>query len=210
MRQNAAVDVRLVRPGTAEIRASLERKADAPLSFVPDGGPGRGPDGPAPPGFDLDQRRVRLGEGERCFAAAREALRRWRQFDLGWVSLEPADAPVEIGTVVVTRTRLCGLWWLNACRVVAVEDAAPSGDGGGVRRFGVTYATLGGHVERGEERFRVELDPEGAVWYEVTAVSRPGHWLTRLAYPWVRRLQRRFALDSLAAMVRATSAGRTS
>lgn len=199
------MDVRLTRPGTAEVRTFLERKAHAPASFVPAGGPAAGPDSPAPPGFDLDRRRLRLGEGERCFAAACEAVRRWRQFDVGWVTLEPADAPLAVGTVVATRTRLCGLWWLNACRVVAVEDGAAPGDGGGARRFGFTYATLEGHVERGEERFRVELDPNGAVWYEIAAVSRPGHWLTRLAYPWVRRLQSRFALDSLAAMARAAA-----
>jgi uncharacterized protein (UPF0548 family) len=199
-----AMDFRLTRPGTAEVRAFLERKAHAPASFVPAGGPGRGPDGPAPPGFDVDRRRLRLGEGEHCFAAACEAVRRWRQFDLGWVTLEPANAPLEIGTMVATRTRLCGLWWLNACRVVAVEDGATAGEGG-VRNFGFTYATLEGHVERGEERFRVEIDGDGTVWYELAAVSRPGHWLTRLAYPWVRRHQRRFALDSLAAMGRATT-----
>ena len=106
-----------------------------------------------------------------------------------------------VGLMVATRTRVCGLWWLNACRVVALEDGAV----GGRRRFGFAYATLEGHVERGEERFRVELDGDGAVWYELAAVSRPAHWLTRLAYPWVRRLQRRFALDSLDTMARATA-----
>jgi uncharacterized protein (UPF0548 family) len=197
------MEVRVSRPGNAEVRTFLERKADVPASFVPAGGPGSGPDGPAPPGFDLDRRRLRLGEGELCFAAACEAVRRWRQFDLGWVTLEPGDAPLAVGTVVATRTRLCGLWWLNACRVVAVEDGAAEEDGG--RRFGFTYATLEGHVERGEERFRVDLDTDGAVWYDLAAVSRPACWLTRFAYPWMRRLQRRFALDSLAVMARAAA-----
>jgi uncharacterized protein (UPF0548 family) len=200
----STVYARLKRPGEAEVGAFLERQERAPASFVPAAGPGSGPDGPAPPGFDLDRRRRKLGEGERCFAAACAAVRRWRPFDLGWVDLVPADAPLAVGTVVATRTRVCGLWWLNACRVVALEDGAPAEDGGG-RRFGLTYATLEGHVERGEERFRVELGEDGAVWYELAAVSRPAHWLTRLAYPWVRRLQRRFALDSLDAMARATA-----
>lgn len=193
---------RLTRPGPAEVRAFLERQATVPASFVPAAGPGSGPDGPAPAGFDLDRRRRRLGEGERCFAAACAAVGRWRPFDLGWVDLVPAEAPLAVGAVVATRTRVCGLWWLNACRVVALEDGAADGR----RRFGFTYATLEGHVERGEERFRIELDGDGAVWYELTAVSRPAHWLTRLAYPWVRRLQRRFALDSLDVMARATAA----
>jgi uncharacterized protein (UPF0548 family) len=195
------VHARLSRPGDAAARAFVARQAEVPASFAGAAGPGSGPDGPAPPGFDLDRRRLRLGEGERCFAAACDAVRRWRPFDLGWVDLVPADAPFALGTVVATRTRVCGLWWLNACRVVALEDGAV----GGRRRFGFAYATLEGHVERGEERFRIELDESGAVWYELAAVSRPAHWLTRLAYPWVRRLQRRFALDSLDTMARATA-----
>lgn len=187
------------------MHAFVERHREAPASFTPTAGPpGSGPDGPAPPGFDLDRRRRRLGAGERCFAAACEAVRRWRPFDLGWVEVEPADQPPATGLVVATRIPVCGLWWLNPCRVVAVEDRADDGNGGG-RRFGFTYVTLRGHVERGEERFRVELLADGAVWYELAAVSRPAHWLTRLGYPWVRRLQRRFALDSLAAMERATA-----
>jgi uncharacterized protein (UPF0548 family) len=205
MRQNRAMEVSLTRPGTGAARAFVERHARTPASFVPHPGPpGTGPDGPAPPGFDLDRRRVRLGAGEAGFAAACDAVRRWRPFDLGWVELVPADSSLAVGTVVATRIRACGLWWLNPCRVVAVEDETAA-DGVAGRRFGFTYATLEGHVERGEERFRVELDRGGGVWYELAAVSRPAHWLTRIGYPWVRRLQRRFAVDSLAVMARAVA-----
>lgn len=204
MRHNAP-HVRASDPARARRGTRLpEHQGKAPASFVPAAGPGSGPDGPAPPGFDLDRHRWRLGDGEQCFARARDAIRRWRPFDLGWVEIQPADATVAVGTVVATRIRVCGLWWLNACRVVTVEDGAAAGVAG-TRRFGFTYVTLEGHVERGEERFRVEQDGAGAVWYDLAAVSRPAHWLTRLGYPWVRQLQRRFALDSLAAMARATA-----
>jgi uncharacterized protein (UPF0548 family) len=40
------------------------------------------------------------------------------------------------------------------------------------------------------------------VFYEVFAFSRPDHPLVRLAGPLARRIQRRFALDSLQSMVR--------
>jgi len=43
------------------------------------------------------------------------------------------------------------------------------------------------------------------VWYHVCAFSRPDKLLSRLGYPIVRHLQKRFARDSHAAMERATA-----
>jgi len=39
------------------------------------------------------------------------------------------------------------------------------------------------------------------VWYDILAFSRPNQVLTRLGYPLVRRIQKRFAKDSAAAML---------
>src|SRR5262249_16001520 len=65
----------------------------------------------------------------------------------------------------------------------------------------------GGVAERGEageEGFTVEWDEAGsAVWYDILAFSRPQQLLARLGYPFARRLQKRFARDSAAAMRRA-------
>ena len=95
--------------------------------------------------------------------------------------------------------RAIGVWWLNACRVVyAVDEAGP------LSKFGFAYGTLPGHVESGEERFVIEWDRgDDDVWYDIVAFSRPNHVLTRLGYPVVRRLQKRFGRDSAAAMLRA-------
>jgi uncharacterized protein (UPF0548 family) len=55
-----------------------------------------------------------------------------------------------------------------------------------------------------EERFTVEWHAmDDGVWYDLYALSRPGHALVRLAYPFARRLQRRFARDSKRAMMAA-------
>lgn len=72
-------------------------------------------------------------------------------------------------------------------------------------RFGFAYGTLPGHVECGEERFLVECDDDGTVWYDVQAFSRPMHILTKLGYPLVRRLQKRFVRESAEAMRRAAA-----
>lgn len=67
------------------------------------------------------------------------------------------------------------------------------------------YGTLPAHSERGEERFSVELLPDGSVWYELYSFARGGGRLVRAGYPVRRLLQRRFARDSGRAMSRAVS-----
>lgn len=152
-----------------------------------------------PPGHVVDHTRVRLGDGEGVFRAARAALARWDQFRLGWVEAYLSDAALRAGEVVAVVARVLGVWWVNACRVVyAVDDAGP------VTRFGFAYGTLPGHAESGEERFLIEWDrTTDAVWYDILAFSRPRHPLARFGYPLTRRTQRRFARDSAAAVLRA-------
>lgn len=184
----------LVKPSPDVIRRFLARQDGRPFSYAE---VGRSRDAP-PAGYAVDHRRARLGEGQRDFEAACAALRRWEMFHLGWVELCWPDAPIAPGTVVGILASMCGVWWLNACRIVYVIDEA-----GPPRRFGFAYGTLADHVESGEERFSVEWRDDDSVWYDLLAFSRPRHWLARLGYPLTRRTQRRFALDSLAAMTAA-------
>lgn len=57
----------------------------------------------------------------------------------------------------------------------------------------MVYGTLPGHMECGEERFAVTLDADGTVTASMTAFSRPGNLLTRLAGPVGRAVQTRMA-----------------
>ncbi len=149
-----------------------------------------------PAGFVVDHTRIKLGNGEQVFEAAKNAIRRWEHFRLGWVESSSKDIPIEKGQVVGVLARVFGLWCLNACRIVAVVDEI-----GFVSRYGFVYGTLPGHVESGEERFQVEWNrSDDTVWYDILAFSRPNHFLTRLGYPMVRRIQKKFARDSSAAM----------
>ena len=150
----------------------------------------------------VDHTRVWLGRGEEVFRAGREALRRWAQYQLDWVQTWPPDVSIQQGESVVILARSLGLWWLNACRIVyVVEEDEP------VVRFGYGCGTLPGHLGTGEERFLVEWDrEEGGVWYDLLAFSRPYHFLARLGYPYLRRMQKRFGRESAAAMRRAVRA----
>ena len=152
-----------------------------------------------PAGYTVDHHRVRLGRGAEDFARAAESLRRWRMFELGWLQLFWPDTPIRAGSTVAVLARTFGLWSLNACRIVYVlEEDAP------IRRYGFGYGTLAEHAEQGEERFSVEWHSgDDSVWYDILAFSRPNQWLVRAGYPLTRRLQRRFARDSMGAMAAA-------
>lgn len=190
----------LRKPSHDALRRFLAAQTPLPFTYDAVGATATTP----PPGYVVDRTRIKLGEGEAVFRAAVAALRRWAQFGLGWVEAWPPDAPIRAGEVVAVMGRAVGHWWVNACRIVYVEDEA-----GPLTVFGFAYGTLPGHVERGEERFRVEWDQgDDGVWYDILAFSRPRHVLTRLGYPVVRRLQKRFGRDSAAAMLRAVTSER--
>ena len=155
-----------------------------------------------PKGYTVDHNRIRLGEGMPLFERAYAALEAWKMFDLGWVELIHPAEPVAPGQMVLVLAHTFGLYSLSASRVIAMIDT----DDGLIWRRGFHYGTLLHHVERGEERFSVEYHHDDeSVWYDLLAFSMPQHWLARFGYPLSRAAQRRFAVDSKAAMLRAVS-----
>ena len=148
-----------------------------------------------PKGFDHDRNRVLLGRGEEIFRRARSAISQWQHFPTSWTRIVPANAPIATGTTVALVVRALGVWWLNSVRIVYVIDEA-----GPTPRFGFAYGTLPAHVEKGEEQFLVTLDKNDDVCYSISAFSRPRMVAARLGYPIVRRLQRRFVLESFRQM----------
>jgi uncharacterized protein (UPF0548 family) len=99
---------------------------------------------------------------------------------------------------------LPGIDLLFGARVIATFDKQAAGNW----RTGFTYQTLQGHPELGEETFQVEKDlASGRVTVSLRSWSRFGLWLTRLAYPYTRRVQVRAghaALDHLATLATST------
>jgi len=189
-------------PSPQRIARFLDAQRDAPFSYDEVGATRE--DGKAPAGYAIDHNRARLGIGRDTFERAVAALYAWKMFDVGWARLVPTGAPVEVGTTVAVLARHYGFHSLNPCRIsYTIED-----DEGDLVRRGFAYGTLPEHGERGEERFTVEWRSEdGSVFYDLYALSRPNHLLAWLGYPLARRLQRRFARDSLQAMLRATKVG---
>jgi len=189
---------RLFRPSDAALHRLAEEQRALPFTYTAVGATLESAAVPIPSGYNVDRTRRRLGTGDDVFQAAKQAIRAWRHFDMGWVGVFRSDVPIEKNQVAIVVARGLGLWSAHAARIVYVVDEP--------RMFGFAYGTLPGHAEQGEERFLVEQLTDGSIWYDIIAFSRPRHVLAKLAYPLVRRLQKSFGRDSAAAMVRAVEA----
>ena len=188
--------VSLRRPSSEMIRAFLASQSKLGLHLRG----GRCDGERAPDGYAVDHTRIKLGEGEEVFTRAKAALGRWEQFRLGWVEAWPPEAPIRGRR---GRGGRCPRAW------TLVAECLPDRLRRGRSRvrsagIGFAYGTLPDHAGTGEERFLVEWDrANGEVWYDILAFSRPHQFLTRLGYPYMRRVQKRFGKESAAAMLKA-------
>lgn len=186
------------KPDRAFIDEFLSSAALQPFSY-PETGATKGDEGP-PRGYaDSDHNRIVIGNGDADWERAKQAVREWKMFDLGWAGICWPDTPIVEGENVAMMANHLGIWSLNAARIVYTFDE-PS-------RFGFAYGTLADHVECGEERFSVEFGPKTSeVWYDLYSFSRPRHILAQIGYPYARYLQKQFVADSKRAMLRAVQA----
>jgi uncharacterized protein (UPF0548 family) len=181
-------------PTDARIKEFLRSCEEDSFSY-PEVGASRGT---PPKGYNRDHNRMMIGNGPEDFERAKNAIRRWKMFDVPGMRLCYPDTPVEAGRNVAPLARHLGFYSLNSCRIVYVIDEPT--------RFGFAYGTLTEHAEIGEERFIVECDPESSdVWYDIFAFSRPGHLLVKLGYPYGRFKQKQFAAASKEAMKRSVT-----
>jgi len=190
---------RFFKPTDAELLRYIAEQRELPFTYTAVGATLETNGIAIPSDYNVDRTRIRLGSGDADFAAAKDAIRAWKHFEMGWVGIWPAGISIEKGSVAVVLTHSLGLWSAHTARIVYTIDEP--------RRFGFAYGTLPGHAEQGEERFLVEQLDDGSVWYDVIAFSRPRHILAKLSYPLVRRLQKRFGRDTAAAMLRAVQTG---
>ncbi|MFD8211663.1 DUF1990 family protein [Streptomyces sp. NPDC059695] len=138
-----------------------------------------------PAGYHHLRHSTVVGHGRDVFQAAGAAVTTWRMHRASGARVR-ADAgrawpgvhlEVSLGAGPLRLGVPCAVIW------TAYEK----------ERIGFAYGTLTGHAECGEESFVVELEPDGAVRFTVTAFSRPATWYTRLAGPLVPRLQHAYA-----------------
>jgi uncharacterized protein (UPF0548 family) len=126
-----------------------------------------------PSGYHHTRLRRPLGRGKDVFRQASDAVLAW-DMQRGAGMRVAVDGPAVKGrTVVAALGSPIGL--LVPCRVIYVVDEP--------RQRGFGYGTLPGHPEHGEEAFIVTIDDDEQVWLEITAFSRPGSTLVKLAGP---------------------------
>ncbi len=136
-----------------------------------------------PVGYQHDLYSAPIGQGDRAFQRAKDALRNWQAHRHVGASLTPHNPKLVTDTVVVVTFHLGPLHVMVPCRIVYVTDEAD--------RFGFAYGTLPGHPERGEESFHVRQGPYGGVTFDVVAFSRPAGCIARIGSPVVRAVQQR-------------------
>lgn len=137
--------------------------------------------GALPNGYHhVDRRRI-LGQGQSAFDAAAQALVQWQLHRrAGLTVLAEADRAAEDVNLIIGIG--VGHLRLRApCRVVYLVDEP--------NHRGFAYGTLPGHPESGEERFTVELLPDGRVELAILAFSKPALWWSRLSGPVSRLAQ---------------------
>ena len=71
----------LRRPTSETIGAFLSAQAKLDFTYSAVGATATAP----PAGYRVDHTRIKLGEGEKVFSAAKAALERWDHFRLGWL-----------------------------------------------------------------------------------------------------------------------------
>lgn len=172
--------VSAIRPDRTALERALTRQRALPVTF----------DGPLQPtaGFRFVRVLEPLGTGENVLGQAARGLEAWAVYP-GWMTLYPYPAPVEKGVCAAFVTGVTPFWAVSAVRITEVERSAG--------RSAFTLRTLPQHPLAGAERFCVYRDEQDAVWYELTALSKPQHPLAKLGAPAVRLVQRRFARDSV-------------
>lgn len=149
------------KPSDDTIRSFIETAAASTFSYSEQGAT----DTEIPSGYNIDHNRIKLGSGEDAWESAKAAIRGWKMFDFEWVRIGFDDTPFEVGHDVAILVYHLGFYSLNAARIVYTIDEP--------NRFGFAYGTLQDHGERGEERFMVERDENGDVFYDLLAFSRP-------------------------------------
>jgi len=144
-------------------------------------------------GFKETGGSVMVGHGQSVFDDAVQNIKRWRIHERAGLTVTPQGAEVRESTDVILLMKLLIGYVTVSCRVVSVTQSRD--------QWGFTYGTLPHHVERGEELFLVALAPDGAVTFTVRAMSRPGHFLTKVGAPVAQLIQRKATNKYLQAMV---------
>lgn len=171
-----------------------------------------------PKGFEVVERRARIGHGRARYESAVAALRTWKVQRLSGIEVDVVHSPE--GAVY----RPVGFDGGEATRAASLESQQVFGPDGepflqpgdtvdqrirllGVQihapmrviaveeeatSHGVIIGSLEGHPEAGEERFTIEIAEDESVFLHFRAIVRNAAWWVKLGAPFARSLRHRY------------------
>jgi uncharacterized protein (UPF0548 family) len=151
-------------------------------------------DNTIPKGYSKNHYLKFLGVGKDIFNIGKSAVSKGKMYQLKSLELHICNEVVELeqGTVMAVVARHFGIWSINPIRVVYIVDRTYND----YAVFSLAVGTLGGHEEKGEERFSVRLSSENKVYYEIFSFNTPAGILPEIAYPLERIVLHSFARNS--------------
>lgn len=150
------------------------RAGDGSATRAGDGATGARPPATLPAGYRHLSRSRRL-DARTTWASAVEALLSWQVPDRAGLRVRVSSAVIAQGSVGVLSFGLGRISVRAPVRVVYLDRQDDS--------CAFAYGTLPGHPEIGEEAFALNRADDGAIVFAITAFSRPGTLLTRVAGP---------------------------
>ena len=123
-------------------------------------------------GWTITDSSMVLGQGRECFDQATQRLFTWQAHRFAGVRVEDLGSDTVELTIGPTRSR---------CLILEQKTDAD--------RSLLIYGTLPGHVESGEEAFRVAISPDGTVTGRCVAFSRHAWIWARIGAPVARMVQ---------------------
>jgi uncharacterized protein (UPF0548 family) len=160
------------------------------------------PDGVTGGGFMITKTRRQVGSGQQAYKAAVDTVKQWTHLQLPSWNCTTAPA-MKVGTTICSATQTVVPWSVLPARVTYMKEGSEKFEGGTGKRFAVGMCSLEGHQLAGEERFVVDMLPDGSVWYDVFLFSKPDTLLALVSLPVVKLMQLRYVNDSAAAVAKA-------
>ncbi|MEJ5919827.1 MULTISPECIES: DUF1990 domain-containing protein [unclassified Corynebacterium] len=129
----------------------------------------------------VDQHR-HIGHGREFFESAARGLLTWQVHALAGISVLSSGSTEEATVGDVVTLSIAGTQ--SPCYVFDIKRTG--------RLVRLTYGTMAGHVECGEETFELQLHDDASVTGGCRAFSKHAWWLARLGAPVARAAQRHF------------------
>ena len=153
-----------------------------------------------PKSFRLLNESVVIGHGPGDFERASKLMFSFDMVNaMPWANIVKLtglrDTDITVGTVLCTLIKCYNsVWTLNPCRVCHISRSSNK-KSNAKRVDQIAYSTVEGHLISGEERFRVSLENNNDVVFDIFSFTKGAGVLGTLSMPFIRPIQSAFFRD---------------